>query len=142
MERWSSWLQLGGKKRIVTTTRLLHDETWLDADGTGESLVSTLGGRVGDIAQRVHGEANLRDEEPCLVFLGDERESGRAVIGLSQGHYVLKEHGAVRRLARSHDLPHLAPAPTSRWAVTRLEFQRLEEARAAVKRLLEERARR
>jgi hypothetical protein len=96
------WETRDGSRRIVTTSRVRIDEL-LCGDATGSEVwVRTLGGRVGNIGQVVHGEALLLRDEPCVVFLHDHAEGVHSVTGLAQGHYPLRaDAGGVLLLQRS-----------------------------------------
>lgn len=89
--------------RIVTTTRLRVDEIVAGApgaagtatDGARELRVRTLGGRVGDIGQRVEGEASFAMSEPSVVFLvpftGPAAEAASFVVtGRAQGQLLVR----------------------------------------------------
>lgn len=66
---------------------------------TGETWVRTLGGRVGDIGQKVEGEAVLPQGKRMVLFLL-ARPDGRAVVaGMGQGAWmVVKGTDGVERL--------------------------------------------
>ena len=56
---------------------------------TGETWVRTLGGRVGDIGQKVEGEAVLPQGKRMVLFLL-ARPDGRSVVaGMSQGVWMV-----------------------------------------------------
>ena len=137
VEHRSEWANVGGRKRIVTLTRVLHDDAWVTRSSSiGESLVVTWGGRVGDLAQKVHGEPELTDNSACVLFLGAERDSRRRVVGMAQGHWLIRGTGDARSLAPSPALPPLMkPSGAHRSAL--VEFEPLTLAGA--KRLVQER---
>ena len=61
LESYSAWEKLGDRKHIVTYTRVRAHELLSGADPQQEEiLVRTLGGRVGELGELVHGEARLR----------------------------------------------------------------------------------
>jgi hypothetical protein len=101
-EASSRWEEIGGSKRIVTYHRVGFDELLVGQDR--ELWVRTLGGRVGDIAQIVHGEAELRVGEPCLLFVSPGRDGVSVVTEMAQGHYPLRDQGGALRL---HPSPRL-----------------------------------
>ena len=71
--------------------------------------VRTLGGRVGHLAQMVHGEAQLRSGAASLLFVDAGDDQVWRVTGMAQGHYPLTlDASGVRRLMRSPDLPRLS----------------------------------
>ncbi len=136
----SSWELVAGTRRIVTTTRVLQHEDWLaDSTESDELLVLTLGGRIGDLAQKVPGEATLRQGELCLLFVARETELRRRVIAMGQGHYPIEQGKTARVLRTSPSLPHLvgkpvAPAapPQKQRAVDALSGLSLTDARALI----------
>jgi hypothetical protein len=126
---------VGGSKRIVTYTRLTVEEA-LDGRNPADSevMVRTLGGQVGPLGQVVHGEAELRREQVCVVFLKDRRDGTFRVTGLAQGHYPLAfDQAGVRRLETS---PHLAEVldkhKNLQSAVELLRGQSLDKARSMI----------
>lgn len=137
VDYFCSWATLGGQRRIVTTTRILHEEVWLQQEeNISESLVMTWGGRVGDIAQKVHGEAQLRMEEPCLVFLSTEQQGARRILGMSQGHFLIQGEGSQRYLLQSPQLPLLFPHSSRTTPASReLHQVSLTQARKMIQRL-------
>jgi hypothetical protein len=105
LEASSRWEELGGTRRIVTYHRVRLDELVAGASGETELMVRTLGGRVGDIGQIVHGEAALAVGEPCLLFLRDAPGSVSVVVEHAQGHYPLHDDGQGKE--RLHASPRL-----------------------------------
>jgi hypothetical protein len=98
-EASSRWEEIGGSKRIVTYHRVGFEELLLGQDR--DLWVRTLGGRVGDIAQVVHGEAELRVAEPCLLFVRPGRDGVSVVTEMAQGHYPLGDLSGTLRLRPS-----------------------------------------
>ena len=99
--------ELGRRRRIVTDTRVRVEEGLAKADGVeSELLVRTLGGAVGELGERVHGQAQWVTGEPCVAFLLQGPDGLHYVNGMAQGHYPIR--GAARRLlAQSPDLPDI-----------------------------------
>ena len=98
----SRWELVGGKKRIVTYTRVRVDQTLAGSAGDSELAVRTLGGTVGKIGQVVHGEAHLFLNEPAVLFVRSATDGATVVTAMSQGHYPVRTDAAgARRLARS-----------------------------------------
>ncbi len=138
------WWHLAGARRIVTWTRILQEDNWLadksnDASPTDEIELLTLGGRVGDLAQKVPGEATPRVGERSLFFLSGEYEQVHRVIGMAQGHYPLDSGDSDATLHKSRTLPHLiasgpsgSPRLRHEWAVHVLPGKNL----STVKRLV------
>ncbi len=137
----SEWASVAGSRRIVTYTRVVQQQDWLsDADKTDEVIVVTMGGRVGDIQQKVPGEASLRSEERCVLFAGPEGSGFRRVMGMGQGHYPIRDDEKIAHLQRGSSMPHLvgekrgadAP-PRRRRAVDVLDGASLAAARDLVR---------
>lgn len=137
----SEWSYVGGSKRIITKTRVVQERDWLlaqDADepSSDEFIVITLGGRVGDLAQKIAGEAHLPTNEPVLLFLSEGVNLEHKIVGMSQGAYpVVNTHNEMR-LHRSRQLPHLiAPRgnPDERAAVDVLHDRTLKQAFALIR---------
>lgn len=107
VEHSCHWAWVGGSERIVTWTRVLQDADLLTPDDQrDEVLVMTLGGKVGSLRQKVAGEAALRTDERCVVFLSGKRSLTSRVVGMAQGHFPL-ETADEEVLTVSRDLPHL-----------------------------------
>lgn len=105
----SLWETLGDAQRIVTYVRI---DVAQSIDGrppaTRSILVRTLGGRVGDIGQLVHGEARLTLEKPAVLFLQSSSNGVLSVAAMAQGHFPLKsDENRVSRLTLSPDMPYL-----------------------------------
>jgi hypothetical protein len=95
----SSYRVLGGIRRIVTLHRLRVDEALDGPVRTGDELtLRTLGGRVGDLAQRVFGEAEIVIGRPALLFLYRANDAEHVVTDLAGGHFDLDRdaHGVAR----------------------------------------------
>ena len=93
-------------QRIVTYTRVRVDQLF-DGTAAREIWVRTLGGVIGDIGQRVDGEAILVRGQPGLFFLRQLAAGPLGVVGMSQGHLRL-EGVAVTPTARVLRLPSFA----------------------------------
>jgi hypothetical protein len=124
---------LGRRRRIVTDTRLRVEEGLAKADGVdSEIIVRTLGGAIGELGERVHGQAQLVLGEPCVAFLLQGPDGLHYVNGMAQGHYPLKS--ARRLLAHSPDLPEILDFDSS--AVKALVGSELSSARSRVRALV------
>lgn len=131
----STWEEIAGSRRIVTYTRLTVDEVLDGRDpADSELMVRTLGGQVGRLGQVVHGEAELRREEVCVVFLKDRRDGTFRVTGLAQGHYPLvSDARGTRRLNTSPNLAEvLDKHEDAKSAIAVLRGQPLDTARALI----------
>lgn len=123
----ADWWWLGGKRRIVTVHRFAVEQVVDGEVAVGEELlVRTLGGQVGDFAQRVIGEAEIGHDAPSLLMLAAAEPGMHAVAGMAHGCFgVAREpDGVVRLRARGRSPSH---GPT---AV--LEGATVAEARALI----------
>lgn len=108
----ASWATVAGSRRIVTLTRLVELEKLTGTSTQSEHIALTLGGRIGDLGQKVHGEALLPADAPVVVFLGSDHASPgvgfhRRVVGMAQGAFEVDERDPARRVRPSRNLPHL-----------------------------------
>jgi hypothetical protein len=126
----SHWEDIGGKRRIVTDSRVRIEGTIAGASGS-ELLVRTHGGKIGLVGELVFGEAELTLNAPCVLFLR-AKANEHYVLGMAQGHYPLR---AVSRrsqyLQASPKVPELLHPETS--AVRRLSGQELGHAGALIR---------
>jgi hypothetical protein len=108
LDAWCSWATLGGRRTIVTDTLARVDERLgRAASDTGELLVRTLGGVIGDLGERFGGQAELRLGEQAVVFLTSNGDV-EFVTGMAQGHYPLRrDERGVARLSPSPHFPKL-----------------------------------
>jgi hypothetical protein len=122
------WEHVAGRRQIVTYTRVRAHEVVAGSDPQDSELqVRTLGGRVGELGQLVHGEAQLVVGARSVVFLVG---SGLmfAVTAMAQGHYPLRRDlRGLERLRKSPALPELVARDGS--AVERLSERTVTEAR-------------
>lgn len=107
-----TFAQVAGSRRIVTLTRLVELETVQGHGTASEHIALTLGGRIGDIGQKVHGEAILPPEAPVVVFLGSDHASSgvgfhRRIVGMAQGSFEVDDGVQGRRLRPNRNLPKL-----------------------------------
>lgn len=132
LEASSHWEELGGRRRIVTDTRLRVEDV-VAANGATDSevMVRTLGGTVGDLAARVFGEALLGLDERCVLFLIEQPGGIHRVMGMAQGHYPVRpDEQRLPRLRTSPQMPELAGG--SSLAVSRLPGQELPRAKTLI----------
>jgi hypothetical protein len=124
---------IGGTQHIVTYSRLRVDEAIQGDTPETEILVRTLGGTLGDVAEMVHGEAELALEQPCVVFLGTDATGVEFVTAMAQGHYPLTlDSRGIPRLRASSNLPHLLHGAGNISAVEQLGNLGVNEARSLI----------
>jgi hypothetical protein len=130
LDGYSVWEQVGDRKHIVTYTRVRAHELLAGVDPKqDELLVRTLGGRVGELGELVHGEALLNIGHRGVLFVMPTH-FGLAVTAMAQGHYpLLNDKAGVERLRRSPSASELLGEEPSA-AVKRLSGLRVPEARA------------
>jgi hypothetical protein len=110
LEASGRWEDVGGSRRIVTYQRVQLDEVLIGQPPAQDLWVRTLGGRVGDVAQIVFGEAELRVGDPCLLFVHPTSDGVPVVTELAQGHYPLRPNGGTLRLYPSPRLDRVVGA--------------------------------
>jgi len=99
--------EIGRRRRVVTDTRVRVEEVLAKAAApASELMLRTLGGSIGRLGERVHGQAQLLLGEPCVAFLLEGPDGIHYVNGMAQGHYPLRG-SAVPELAQSPDLPEI-----------------------------------
>jgi hypothetical protein len=132
----SRWESVGKTRRIVTYVRL---EVTQPIDGRPPPdtalMLRTLGGRVGDIGQLVHGEARFELGKNSVVFLSPDEDGVLGITGMAQGHYpLLTAAGDVARLSSSPNIPALVRIEGS--AVQRLARRTVVEAEGLVSEIM------
>jgi hypothetical protein len=126
-----SYAEIGGRKSIVTDTRVRVHETWAAA-GEAELVLRTLGGRLDGVGELVHGQPVLELGVRGVAFL--KRGRDHAVwwaVGMAQGHFPLSGSGDASLLLLGRNLPTILDLETS--AVRRLVGRQLNEARQLVR---------
>ncbi len=128
----SVWEQIGQRRHIVTYTRVRALELLAGADPKQEELmVRTLGGRVGELGELVHGEAMLELGMRGVLFVMPTR-GALGVTAMAQGHYpLLRDTAGVERLRRSPEAAELVGEDGS--AVKRLNGLQVTEARSLLR---------
>jgi hypothetical protein len=135
LETRCQYAEIGGRKSLVTDTRVRIHESWTPVSGPereSELVLRTLGGRLDGVAELVHGQPELELFMRGLAFLKRGRE--RSVwwaVGMAQGHFPLTGPSDAARLLANRNLPTIVNLETS--AVRRLVGTRLSEARALVR---------
>ncbi len=132
LDAWSVWERIGQRKHIVTYTRVRALELLAGADPKeDELLVRTLGGRVGELGELVHGEAKLTLGARGVLFVMPAR-GVLGVTAMAQGHYpLLRDVAGAERLRRSPEAAELLNEEGS--AVQRLVGLKITEARALLR---------
>lgn len=133
LEAHSEWATFGKNRVIVTDTRVRIEDVLLGgARAGGEVMVRVLGGSIGELGERVDGQAELVLGAPSALFLMPETRAVSFVVGAAQGHFRLEPAAdRVLRLAPSPRLPHLLRPSTA--AVSRLRGRTVAEARELVR---------
>jgi hypothetical protein len=128
----SRWETLGDSRRIVTYFQVAVQQP-IDGRPTPDTnvMVRTLGGRVGNIGQLVHGEARLELDAPAVLFLSQAGDGVFNVTAMAQGQYPLyPDTNAVQRLHASPNMPELFRRSDS--AVERLVQKSVLEAETLI----------
>jgi hypothetical protein len=100
-----------------------------------ELLVRTLGGRVGDLGELVHGEAMIELGARGVLFVMPTG-GALAVTAMAQGHYpLLRDAAGIERLRRSPEAAELTGEDGS--AVKQLSGLLVTEARTLVRRAVQ-----
>jgi hypothetical protein len=135
LEAYSSWERIGQRRHIVTYTRVRAHELLAGADpASDEVMVRTLGGRIGELGELVHGEAVLRLGERSVLFVMPSREV-LTVTAMAQGHYPLRQDAkGTERLRRSREARELVGEAGA--AVKRLPGLQVAEARSLLHQLV------
>lgn len=129
----AQWETVGERRRIVSYTRVRVEELIAGAKpAKSEILVRTLGGQIGEVGQVVFGEAALRVNEPCVIFLRRAVVNVEQVVAMAQGHYpIFRDPAGTRRLLPSPNLAELRSSGDS--AVRALVGLRLEQAKGLIR---------
>jgi hypothetical protein len=130
----SHFEELGRRRRVVTDTRVRVEEVLAKgAPPESELMLRTLGGAIGRLGERVHGQAQLVLGEACVAFLLEGPDGLHYVNGMAQGHYPLGNN-AGRKLQSSHDLPRILDFDNS--AVKTLVGRELSDATTRIRGLV------
>lgn len=102
VERVDSHYLAPGSQYIVTDVILRSERNLLGVPEGSRFVVRHLGGAVGEIGQRVYGEASYRIGEQVLLFAA-ERQGSYYSVGMAQGAlHVYRDTAGVLRVE-----PHL-----------------------------------
>jgi hypothetical protein len=132
----SRWETAGDTRRIVTYVRLEVTQP-IDGRPPPETslMLRTMGGRVGDLGQLVHGEARFELGAPAVVFITPDMDGVLGVTAMAQGHYPLgADPDDAVRLRASPNIPSLVRVDGS--AVQRLVRRTVFEAEGLVSDIL------
>jgi hypothetical protein len=135
-EAYSRWESAGSSRRIVTYVNIQVTQP-IDGRPPPETslMLRTLGGRVGDIGQLVHGEARFELGAPTVIFLTPDSDGVLGVTAMAQGHYPLStQAGELARLRASPNMPSLTELRDS--AVQRLVDKTVIEAESLVSEIM------
>lgn len=132
LESTCLYTEIGGRRGIVTDTRVALHETWRGSVNGLELTLRTLGGRLDGVGELVHGQPLLELGVRGVAFL----QLGRRgdvwwTTGMAQGHYPLSDATDEARLLPNRQLPTLLDLESS--AVKQLVGRRQVEARALVR---------
>lgn len=136
-EASSLWEEIpGGGRRIVTYTRV-HVAQSAYGNAASDVWVRTLGGQVGDVGQKVEGEAMLVPGERSVLFLRASAEGPARVIEMAQGQYVVRREDNADKLRISPYLGKVLPSKDekerARAARVLLHGRPLGEAMASIR---------
>lgn len=124
--------EIGGTRHIVTYSRMRIDDAIFGSSADSETLVRTLGGRVGDVGEIVHGEAELTLNQTGIVFLVADDDGVEQVTAMAQGHYpVAIDAAGVPRLQLNRNMPRLLGAASTA-AVSQLSGKSFSDARSLI----------
>jgi len=134
LESYSAWERIGDRKHIVTYTRVRAHELLSGADPKQEELlVRTLGGRVGELGELVHGEARLRVGDRSVLFVTPVQDV-LSVTAMAQGHYPLRRDSAGSELLQRSPAANEVIDDDAASAIRRLPGLKVPEARALFQR--------
>ena len=133
VETRSIWEAIpGGGKKIVTYTRVESKRSIFGGDGK-DVWVRTLGGRVGNIAQLVEGEAKLAVGTRAILFLKANSEGTFGVVEMAQGHYMVHEDDGPPKLRAMMPVNILLQPKSGVGARKILDNKQLEDAVKIIK---------
>ncbi|MEM6732633.1 MAG: hypothetical protein AAF658_13830 [Myxococcota bacterium] len=98
--------------RILTRHEFVLDDVW-NGKAKGTVELTTLGGFVGDIGQRVSNQVDLREKERILTFLvWDPLSDSYRIVGASNGVYRIQtsNDGTLRLFGDADSSPGQPPA--------------------------------
>lgn len=124
-------VDIGGRRSIATDTQVRVHESWRGAADV-EIILRTLGGRLGGLAELVHGQPVLELGVRAVTFIKLGRDGQTWwTTGMAQGHFPLTDARETARLQTSRGLSEIVSIETS--AVRQLVGKSLTEARELVR---------
>ena len=89
-------------RRIMTRHVLETSDVWRGTERSGPVYFVTMGGQVGEIAQRVSGSPHVRQGDEVVLFLARSQRDELHPVGLAQGVFYLGQPGqAIRPVVRN-----------------------------------------
>ena len=138
VERVDSHFLGDGGSYIVTDVTIRCEKELLGVPAGSRFVVRHLGGVVGELGQRVHGEASYRAGEQVLLF-AKERGGAFFAMGMAQGAmHVFRDGAGVPRVDIALDQAELV-GPTGQAAAAAANGRTLDDVLATVRSLLAQR---
>jgi hypothetical protein len=134
LESVSSRALLGERSCIVTDTRVRVEDALTGSQPAQELTVRTLGGRIGNVGELVHGQPLLVPNTAAVAFLTTDAAAQHWFVGMAQGHYPLRGE-LERTLQHSPNLPEIRDFQRS--AVKTLSGLSLGRARQLIREAVE-----
>lgn len=132
-ESYSEWEEIPNVgRRIVTYTRLRVTDAAF-GDVPSAVWVRTLGGHVGDVGQRVEGEAEFSVGSRSLLFLRRVPDGRFRVTQMAQGHFRVDGAGSIARLRATARLTSLVKAKKGLGARAALDGLPVADALSALR---------
>ena len=130
-EATARYASIGGRRSIVTDTRVGVHEAWTGASES-ELTLRTLGGRLEGVAELVHGQPVLELGVRAVAFLKRSHDGQTWwTQGMAQGHFPLTGRSETSLLLANRGLPSILNLETS--AVRQLVGRQLGQARELVR---------
>ena len=131
-EATAHYALIGGRRSIVTDTRVGVHEAWTTGAPESELTLRTLGGRLAGVAELVHGQPVLELGVRAVAFLKRSRDGQTWwTQGMAQGHFPLTGQSETSLLLANRGLPSILHIETS--AVRQLVGRQLSDARELVR---------
>ena len=135
VERVDSHFLGDGGSYIVTDVSIRCEKELLGVPAGSRFVVRHLGGVVGELGQRVHGEASYRPGEQVLLF-AKERGGAFFAMGMAQGAmHVFRDSAGVARVDIDLDQTELV-APSGQTVPAAAQGRALDDVLSTVRSLL------